>query len=88
MTMNEQTISADTKLQEAFRLALGTSPEADVSAANYGETDGWDSAAHMALIAEVEGAFDVMLDTDEVIGMSSFAVARQILTKYGVHFED
>ena len=59
-----------------------------MTSASYGETDGWDSAAHMALIAEVEGAFDVMLDTDEVIGMSSFAVARQILTKHGIHFED
>ena len=29
-------------------------------------------------------AFDVMLDTEDVIGMSSYPIAKQILTKLGV----
>ena len=41
----------------------------------------------MALVAEIEGAFDVMFDTDDILGMSTVAKAREILTKYGVTFD-
>ena len=47
----------------------------------------WDSAAHMELIAEVEDVFDVMLDTVDVIGLSSFSEAIRILAKYGVDLD-
>lgn len=70
-------MTGDEKLQQAFRQALGLPADADVQNATYGVTEGWDSAAHMALIAEIEGAFDIMLDTDEVIGMSSYSKARE-----------
>ncbi|PID97148.1 MAG: acyl carrier protein [Actinomycetales bacterium] len=46
----------------------------------------WDSVAHMRLVAEIEDTFDVMLDTDEVIGMSSFAIACDTLQRLGVDF--
>lgn len=46
----------------------------------------WDSTAHMMLIAEIEGEFDVMLDTDDIIDMSSVAKAQEILSKYDVVF--
>jgi acyl carrier protein len=46
----------------------------------------WDSVAHMQLVGEIEDVFDIMLETDDVIGMSSFTVAKEILTKYGVNF--
>jgi hypothetical protein len=38
----------------------------------------------MALVAEIEDAFDIMLETDDVIGLSSFEVAKEILARYGV----
>lgn len=38
----------------------------------------------MALIAALEDEFDIMIDTDDVIDMSSFAKAREILAKHGV----
>jgi len=44
----------------------------------------WDSVAHMTLIAALEDEYEIMLDTDDIIDMSSFAKARQILAKYGV----
>lgn len=74
------------KLKNAFQTALGMPSDSDFENAKYGETEGWDSAAHMALVAEIESAFDIMLDTDEVIGMSSFPVARGIIEKHGVRF--
>jgi len=51
---------------------------------SYG-ADGWDSVAHMALIAEIESEFDIMIDTEDVIAMSSFRIAKEILAKYGVN---
>ena len=44
----------------------------------------WDSVAHMTLIAALEDEYEIMLDTDDIIDMSSFAKARQILAKYGI----
>jgi hypothetical protein len=40
----------------------------------------------MALVIEIETAFDIMLETDEVIGMSSFARAQEIVTKHANGF--
>lgn len=46
----------------------------------------WDSVAHMALIAAIENAFDLMLETDDVIDMSSFGKAKEIVGKHGIDF--
>jgi hypothetical protein len=40
----------------------------------------------MALVAALDETFDIMLDTDDVIDMSSYGKAREILTKYGIQF--
>jgi acyl carrier protein len=48
---------------------------------------GWDSIAHMALIVAIEESFDIMIDTDGVIDMSSFAKAKEIVKKYGVDLD-
>lgn len=46
----------------------------------------WDSVAHMALVAEIETAFDVMLDTDDILALSTVGKAKEILGKYSVTF--
>ena len=38
----------------------------------------------MALIAALEEAYDIMLETEDVIDMSSVGRAREILAKYSV----
>lgn len=50
----------------------------------YNSIPEWDSVAHMALIADLEDAYDIMLDTDDIIDMSSVAKIRLILKKYDV----
>lgn len=74
------------KLQSAFVAAIGVSPNADFNTVVYGQTNGWDSVAHMSLVNEIESSFDIMLDTNDVIDMSSFSKAKVILGKYGVIF--
>lgn len=74
------------KLKGAFVNVLGVNPDDDFESMAYGQTPGWDSVAHMSLIAEIETAFDIMLATDDVIGMSSFPKAKEIVARNGVSF--
>lgn len=46
----------------------------------------WDSIAHMVLINELETNFNIIIDTDDVIDMSSVAKAKEILSKYNIVF--
>lgn len=72
------------KLKDAFRSGLSLGPEIDVTGLKYREFAGWDSVAHMTLVAAIESAFDIMIDTDDVIDMSSWDKAVEIVRKYGV----
>lgn len=71
------------KYQNAFIEALNV---------EYGQLEGltyqsiteWDSVGHMGLIAALETAFDIMMDTDDIIDLSSFEKGKEILKKYDV----
>jgi acyl carrier protein len=73
-------------LKAVFRDAFDLSPDVDFRTVRYGEIPTWDSLQHMALIGDLEDRFDIMLETDDVIGMASFDDAVRILKKYGVQF--
>ena len=77
-------MSSVEKLKRAFVEALGLPAETEVAKLAYGADPHWDSVAHMQLAARIEQDFDIMLDTEDVIGMSSFERAVAILTKHGV----
>ena len=74
------------KLHTAFAQALQIDPAQVTDNLTYNEIPQWDSVAHMALVAELESAFDIMLDTDDILAMSTVAKAREILQKYDVAF--
>lgn len=44
----------------------------------------WDSVGHMALVSEIEDAFDIMMDTDDIIDFSSYEKGIEILKKYEI----
>ena len=46
----------------------------------------WDSVGHMTLVAALEDEFDIMIDTDDIIDLSSYEKGKEILAKYGVEF--
>jgi acyl carrier protein len=75
------------KLKAAFGEAIPLPPSVNYDEIEYGKTDGWDSVAHMALIAQIESLFDIMLETDDVVGLSSFPRSKEILTRYGVKLD-
>jgi acyl carrier protein len=65
---------------EALVLPDGT----DVENLKYRDIEEWDSVGHMALIAAIEDEFGVEFETDQVIDMSSFKVALDMLRGFGV----
>ena len=73
-----------TSLLQIFADALAITPELVSDELTYQGIPQWDSVAHMTLIAAIEDEYEIMLDTDDIIDMSSVAKARQILAKYGV----
>ena len=44
----------------------------------------WDSVGHMSLVASIEDAFDIMMETDDIIDLSSYEKGKEILKKYEV----
>lgn len=50
----------------------------------YQDIPSWDSVGHMNLMATLEEAFDIMMDTDDIIDFSSYEKGKEILKKYDV----
>lgn len=79
-------MSNNDKLIQTFAETLQIEPARVCDELGYNTIAEWDSVGHMALIAALEEAFGVMLDTDDIIDLSSVAQAKTILTKYDVAF--
>lgn len=61
--------------------------EHDLAGLKYQGIKSWDSVGHMTLIASLEDAFDIMMETDDIIDLSSYEKGIDILSsKYGIHF--
>jgi acyl carrier protein len=71
-------------LKQLFADTLTLDPKVDVEELKYNSIKAWDSVAHMALVAALETEFEVMLDTDDVLDLSSFKKCVEILEKYGL----
>lgn len=70
------------RLDAAIRQGLALPDDTSLDAIAYGETEEWDSVAHMQLVAAVENTFGIMFDTDDVIAMSDYKVIRNILREH------
>jgi acyl carrier protein len=70
------------KLADIFSKSLGISKEQVNNDLRYADAAEWDSVAHMTLIAAIEEAYNIMMDAEDVIDMSSFPKAIQIVAKY------
>lgn len=72
----------ENKLKKAFQEGLGIASNVPFETLEYGKSSGWDSIAHMKLVAAIEAEFDIMMDVDDVIAMSSYTIAKEIVKKY------
>ena len=75
------------KYDEIFVETFGVTKD-DLLNLRYQSIPAWDSVGHMSLIPAIEDAFDIMMDTDDIIDFSSYEKGKQILSKesYGVKF--
>lgn len=70
------------KLDKIFKDVIGVDSSVDRAALIYNEISGWDSVAHMTLVAALEDAFDCMIDMDDILDMSSYDKVAEIMAKY------
>lgn len=52
----------------------------------YQDIKEWDSVGHMNLIGEIEDAFNIELDIDDITDLSSYEEGKKILKRYKVKF--
>ena len=62
------------KYNQAFIESLEVT-EDQLNGLQYQQIPNWDSVGHMGLIAAIEDAFDIMMDTDDIIDLSSYEKA-------------
>ena len=75
------------RLRTCFSQSLGIPIERVTDDLTYNTIEEWDSVGHMTLVADIETAFDVVLDTDDILDLSSVRQAVTILGRHGVDFD-
>ena len=79
MTNNE-------KLIICFEDSLNINRDIVIDSLKYQSIPQWDSIAHMSLVAKIEDQFEIMLETEEILDMSSVLQIKKILKKYDLNF--
>jgi len=53
---------------------------------NYGKetVEEWDSVHQLGLMTELEDAFDIMFDPEDIMEMTSYVKGKEILAKYEI----
>jgi acyl carrier protein len=77
-------VTLNDRLRGVFVDALELPEGVDVENLKYRDIAQWDSLGHMTLVAAIEEEFDVVLETEQVIDMSSFKVGLDMLRSMGV----
>lgn len=76
----------EAKLITCFASALGMEQKLIHDDLTYNTLANWSSVSHMTLITELEEQFQIMLEPEDIINLSSVKKAREILIKNGVSF--
>ncbi len=66
---------------EAFDITID-----ELNGLKYQDITAWDSIGHMGLIAALEDSFEITLEVDDIIDMSSFEKGKEILAKHNITF--
>ena len=72
------------KYISAFKNSLSIDEKIVNDNLKYNEIPEWDSIGHMSLMSELEDAFKISIDTDDIVDFSSFQKGKKILKKYKV----
>ena len=74
------------KYNKAFMDSLDVEEE-QLAGLSYQDVPAWDSVGHMGLISELEDAFDIQFETDDIVDFNSYEKGIEILKKYNIVIE-
>ena len=72
------------KYNQAFKAAFDIDEEIIGTDLKYESIQEWDSIGHMALIAELEDAFGISMEMDDIIDFSSYEKGKELLKNYEI----
>ena len=72
------------KYNKAFIEGLDISADTNVDGLKFNEIEEWDSIGHLSLMSALEDAFDISLETDDIVDFSSYEKGKEILKKYNI----
>jgi len=75
------------KYVESFKIAFDIQDVSNIRELEYRGIAEWDSVGHMGLISEIEEAFNIEMETDDIIEFGSFIKGIELLAKYNVIIE-
>lgn len=77
--MNENGV----KYQQAFCMAFDIGVE-NIENLKFQDIPAWDSVGHMGLVAQLEDTFNITLEPDDIVDLSSYKKGIEILSKYNI----
>ena len=80
--MEQEAGSVEQRVRKVFIETIHLDSAEGADRLLYNQVGGWDSVGHMMLVAGLEQEFDCMLDMDDILEMSSFAKAVEIMGRY------
>jgi acyl carrier protein len=74
-------MSVEERVLKVFKDVLELNGELDTKDLKYNEIANWGSFAHITLVSALEGEFDILVDPDDILAMSSYDKAVEIIQK-------
>ena len=78
----------DKKLQGLLADVFGVRESEITPETTKGDVESWDSLKQMDLVMSLERAYDLTLDIQDIVAMTSVAAIVQVLRDKGVRLED
>ena len=78
----------DKKLQGLLADVFGVRESEITPETTKGDVESWDSLKQMVLVMSLERAYDLTLDIQDIVAMTSVAAIAQVLRDKGVRLED
>ena len=72
------------KLDNIFIANLGVTADELNDDLNVLTAHNWDSVMQLTLVSEMEDAFGIMFDPDDIVELTSYTAAKEILSRMGV----
>ncbi|GAL84864.1 acyl carrier protein [Sporocytophaga myxococcoides] len=81
-------MSTEEKLKAAFSRALAIPGRIVTEDLSYQSIPEWDSLGHLTLIEEIECTFDININTNDVLALTSYADAKKMLAQYNIDLKN